>query len=45
MHSDKAPVVIWTDIIVRNGSTLQIGGMAGTDTDSYHGFNDEVDNH
>ncbi|WP_314962581.1 IncP-type conjugal transfer protein TrbI [Bradyrhizobium cosmicum] len=38
-------LVVWTDIIFPNGSTLQIGGMAGTDADGYGGFNDQVDNH
>jgi type IV secretion system protein TrbI len=38
-------LVVWTDIIFPNGSTLQIGGMAGTDSEGYSGFNDKVDNH
>lgn len=38
-------LVVWTDIIFPNGSTLQIGGMAGTDASGYGGFNDRVDNH
>ncbi|WP_027584625.1 IncP-type conjugal transfer protein TrbI [Bradyrhizobium sp. Ai1a-2] len=38
-------LVVWTDIIFPNGSTLQIGGMAGTDGEGYGGFNDQVDNH
>ncbi|TPJ81946.1 conjugal transfer protein TrbI [Mesorhizobium sp. B2-5-13] len=38
-------LVIWTDIIFPNGSTLQIGGMAGTDAAGYGGFHDRVDNH
>lgn len=38
-------LVIWTDIILPNGSTLQIGGMAGTDAAGYGGFSDQVDNH
>lgn len=38
-------LVIWTDIIFPNGSTLQIGGMAGTDAAGYGGFSDQVDNH
>ncbi|WP_114391475.1 IncP-type conjugal transfer protein TrbI [Notoacmeibacter marinus] len=38
-------LVVWTDIIVPNGSTLQIGGMAGTDGAGYGGFHDQVDNH
>lgn len=38
-------LVIWTDIIFPNGSTLQIGGMAGTDAAGYGGFSDKVDDH
>ena len=38
-------LVIWTDIIFPDGSTLQIGGMAGTDAAGYGGFSDKVDNH
>ena len=38
-------LVVWTDIIFPNGSTLQIGGMAGTDDAGYGGFHDQVDNH
>ncbi|MAZ85083.1 MAG: conjugal transfer protein TrbI [Hoeflea sp.] len=38
-------LVVWTDIIFPNGSTLQIGGMAGTDSAGYGGFKDKVDNH
>ncbi|WP_349962979.1 IncP-type conjugal transfer protein TrbI [Rhizobium sp. ZPR3] len=38
-------LVVWTDIIFPNGSTLQIGGMAGTDAQGYGGFADKVNNH
>ncbi len=38
-------LVIWTDLIFPNGSTLQIGGMAGTDAAGYGGFKDKVDRH
>ena len=38
-------MVVWTDLIFPNGSTLQIGGMAGTDAEGYSGFNDKVDRH
>ncbi len=38
-------LVVWSDIIFPNGSTLQIGGMAGTDSEGYGGFSDKVDNH
>ncbi|SCX21236.1 Type IV secretion system protein virB10 [Agrobacterium sp. DSM 25558] len=36
-------LVVWTDLIFPNGSTLQIGGMAGTDAEGYGGFRDKVD--
>jgi len=38
-------LVAWTEIIFPNGSTLQIGGMAGTDARGFGGFKDKVDNH
>jgi type IV secretory pathway VirB10-like protein len=38
-------LVIWTDIIFPNGSTLQIGGMAGTDAHGNGGFRDKVNRH
>ncbi|MDQ0562984.1 type IV secretion system protein VirB10 [Rhizobium mesoamericanum] len=38
-------LVVWTDLIFPNGSTLQIGGMAGTDAEGYGGFHDKVNNH
>ncbi|WP_425639050.1 IncP-type conjugal transfer protein TrbI [Agrobacterium radiobacter] len=38
-------LVIWTDLVFPDGSTLQIGGMAGTDAEGYGGFNDKVDRH
>ncbi len=38
-------LVVWSDIIFPNGSTLQIGGMVGTDAEGYGGFNDKVNNH
>ncbi len=41
----KRVLVVWTDIIFPNGSTLQIGGMSGTDAQGYGGFNDKVNNH
>jgi len=36
-------LVVWTDIIFPNGSTLQIGGMAAIDAQGYSGFRDKVD--
>lgn len=38
-------LVVWTDLIFPNGSTLQIGAMAGTDAEGYGGFRDRVDRH
>lgn len=38
-------LVVWSDIVFPNGSTLQIGGMAGTDAEGYGGFKDKVNNH
>ncbi|QPB24815.1 IncP-type conjugal transfer protein TrbI [Rhizobium sp. 007] len=38
-------LVVWTDLNFPNGSTLQIGGMAGTDAEGYGGFKDKVDRH
>ncbi len=38
-------LVVWTDIILPNGATLQIEGMAGTDGEGYGGFKDKVDRH
>jgi type IV secretion system protein VirB10 len=38
-------MVVWTDLIFPNGSTLQIGGMPGTDAEGYGGFKDKVDRH
>ncbi|MBB6470280.1 type IV secretion system protein VirB10 [Aminobacter lissarensis] len=38
-------LVVWTDIVFPNGSTLQIGGMAGADAQGNGGFKDKVDNH
>ncbi|MGO6746652.1 IncP-type conjugal transfer protein TrbI [Rhizobium ruizarguesonis] len=41
----KRVLVVWTDIIFPNGSTLRIGGMSGADAQGYGGFNDKVNNH
>ncbi|MBB4189430.1 type IV secretion system protein VirB10 [Sinorhizobium terangae] len=38
-------LVVWTDLIFPDGSTLQIDGMAGTDAEGYGGFRDNVDRH
>lgn len=38
-------LVVWTDLIFPNGSTLQIGGLSGTDAEGYGGFKDKVDRH
>ena len=38
-------LIVWTDIIFPNGSTLRIDGMAGADVEGYGGFNDKVNHH
>lgn len=38
-------LVVWTDLVFPNGSTLRIGGMAGTDAEGYGGFRDKTDRH
>lgn len=38
-------LVIWTDLIFPNGSTLAISGMPGTDSEGAGGFKDKVDRH
>ncbi len=38
-------LVVWSDLIFPNGSTLQIGGMAGIDAEGFGGFKDKVDRH
>ncbi|WP_338610900.1 IncP-type conjugal transfer protein TrbI (plasmid) [Pelagibacterium nitratireducens] len=40
----KRVLVIWTDLVFPNGSTLQIGGMPGQDAQGFSGFTDRVDN-
>ncbi len=44
-YGQERVLVVWTDLIFPNGSTLQIGNMAGMDTEGYGGFHDRVDNH
>jgi type IV secretion system protein TrbI len=38
-------LVVWTDLILPNGSTLQLAGMSGSDAEGYGGFADKVDRH
>ncbi len=38
-------LIVWTDLIFPDGSTLQISGMAGTDAEGYGGFRDKTDRH
>jgi type IV secretion system protein VirB10 len=44
-YGQSRVLAIWTDIVFPNGSTLQIGGMAGADPAGYGGFKDQVDTH
>lgn len=43
-YGQSRVLVIWTDLVFPNGSTLQIGGMPGMDAEGYSGFRDRVDN-
>ncbi len=36
-------LMVWTDLVFPDGSTLQLGGMAGTDAMGQAGFKDKVD--
>jgi type IV secretion system protein VirB10 len=38
-------LVIWTDLVFPDGSTLNIMGMPGTSAAGFAGFKDRVDNH
>lgn len=38
-------LVVWTDIILPDDSTLQIGAMTGTDAEGFGGFYDRVNRH
>ena len=38
-------LVVWTDIILPDGSTLQIDAMPGVDAAGFAGFKDKVNNH
>lgn len=44
-YGQSRVLVIWTDLIFPNGSSLMLGGMPGVDVAGYGGFTDEVDNH
>lgn len=44
-YGQSRALVVWTDITFPNGSTLQIGGMAGVDGQGYGGFRDKVNNY
>lgn len=38
-------LAVWTKLIFPDGSTLELGGMAGSDPAGYAGFEDKVNNH
>lgn len=44
-YGQSRVLAVWSDVIMPDGSTLQIAGMAGTDVAGYGGFKDKVDNH
>lgn len=44
-YGQRRVLVAWTRLIFPNGSTLDLGGMQGTDSLGEAGFADEVNNH
>jgi type IV secretion system protein VirB10 len=44
-YGQTRAVVVWQRIIYPDSSTLEIGGMPGTDQAGYAGFHDKVNNH
>ena len=44
-YGQSRVLVIWTDLIFPDGSSLMLGGMPGVDSAGYGGFTDQVDNH
>ena len=44
-YGQERVLVVWTDVTFPDGSTLHLGGMAGSDQAGYGGFADRIDNH
>lgn len=44
-YGQSRVLVIWTDLIFPDGSSLMLGGMPGVGSAGYGGFTDQVDNH
>jgi type IV secretion system protein TrbI len=44
-YGQERVLIVWTDLTFPDGSTLHLGGMAGSDQAGYGGFADRIDNH
>jgi len=44
-YGQNRALVVWTRLIFPNGSSINLGGMAGVDLAGYAGYSDTVDNH
>lgn len=44
-HGQSRILVVWTDIVLANGQSLDIGSMAGIDQEGQAGFKDKIDRH
>jgi type IV secretion system protein VirB10 len=44
-HGQSRILVVWTDIVLANGQSLDIGSMAGIDQEGQAGFRDRIDRH
>lgn len=44
-HGQSRILVVWTDIVLANGQSLDIGSMTGIDQEGQAGFKDRIDRH
>lgn len=44
-YGQNRALVVWTRLIYPDGSTLELGGMQGSDSSGFSGFKDKTDNH
>lgn len=44
-HGQSRILVVWTDIVLANGQSLDIGSMSGVDHQGQAGFRDRIDRH
>jgi len=45
VYGQSRVLVVWTRLIMPDGSSINLEGMPGADLSGYAGFHDEVDNH